>query len=745
MSRTQTRRRPPAFNPALLIGLTLVLLTLVVYYPVVNNQFVNLDDNLYVTGNPNVQAGLTRENIAWAFTSLTSANWHPLTMLSLLADSELSKKDLRTGSRGPTLFHLTNLILHCASTFVLFWVLQRMTGCLWRCAWVAALFSLHPLHVESVAWVAERKDVLSGLFWMLSLLAYLRYVEAPSWQRSLIVALMMAFGLLAKSMLVSLPVVFLLLDCWPLGRLSFAGTSPEAFTTRKPQRATESFWVLLRQKIPYLALSGLFCVIALVAQWQGESLTPFTVSPIVSRLQLVPVAYVVYLRKMLWPFDLVPFYPYPRDGLPAWQVACAALLLIGITVLAWRERLRRPYLLMGWLWYLVTLVPVIGLVQVGHQAYADRYTYLPLVGIFIMLAWGFADLITGWSNRRVVSAALAVCTLVACLTITRTQIGYWKDNFHLWEHTLKVSPENYLAHNNLGSAMLEAKKLDEAVDHFTTAVALNPKYDRLRYNLAMGLFQQGKIAQALQCMQTALQFNPDNDRAHVVLGRLCMLQGQMEEAVSHFQQALRLNPDNPGRVDVYLLLGQALMTQGNPEEAAQQFAQVTRLAPDSPDGHQLLGIALGRLQRWPEAAASLERAVELSPKNPTYRCDLALALFEMGEPQRSAGQYKKASELQPDWMAKFHALAGKLLEAKGVRLPEGQRALELATELCQASAYRNPQFLETLAAAYAATGQREKAWQTSQKAIELATASGQKALAEQIRERGKSYQDSRAK
>jgi len=742
MSRTQTRSQVPAFIPALLTGLFLVLLTLTVYYPVINYQFVNLDDNLYVTSNPNVQIGLTRENIAWAFTSPTAANWHPLTMLSLLADSQFSQKDPQTGRRLPTQFHLTNLILHCASTFVLFWVLQRMTGCLWRSVWVAALFALHPLHVESVAWVAERKDALSGLFWMLTILAYVRYVEAPSWQRSLTTGLMMALGLLAKPMLVSLPVVFLLLDYWPLGRFAFAGISLERSSILEPKRATESFWVLFRQKIPFLALSGVFCVIAVIAQWQGHSLTTITDSPILSRLQLVPVAYVVYLRKMLWPFDLVPFYPYPKDGLPAWQVVCSAVLLIGITVLAWRERRRRPYLLMGWLWYVVTLVPVIGLVQVGHQAYADRYTYLPLVGIFIMLAWGVSDLIRGWSGRPIVSSALAVATLVACLTITRVQTSYWTDSLHLWQHTLTVLPENYLAHNNLGSVLLDAKKIDEAVKHFEISVDLNPKYDPAQYNLAMGLLQQGKKPQALQSIESALQINPNNVLAHLALGRLRLDNGQADEAVKEFQQAIRLEP---GNASLYVLLGHALLDQGNLEEAAQQLAEVTRLAPYFPEGRHQLGIALGRLQRWPEAAASLERAVDLSPKNLTFRCDFARALFEMGEHQRSAGQYEKAAEIRPDWMAGFHALAGNLLKQKGVELAQSQRALELATELCQASAYRNPQFLDTLAAAYAATGQGGKARQTSEKAIELATARGQKALAEQIRERAKSYQGPRAK
>ena len=439
---------------------------------------------------------------------------------------------------------------------------------------------------------------------MLALLAYLRYVEAPSWHRSLTVGVAMAFGLLAKPMLVSLPVVFLLLDYWPLGRFSLGGISPDAFLAGKPWRAPEKSWIVIREKIPFLALSGVFCVITLAVQWQGRALRTFadySVSVVPSsrpcglRCLSAQDALASRFRSLLslsrsWPASLAS----GLCGTPAERNHSACL----------EGRLRRPYLLMGWLWYLVTLIPVIGLIKVGDHAYADRYTYLPLVGIFIMLAWGVPDLIKDWRGRKVALAALAVSTLVACLAITRVQIGYWKDDIRLWEHALKVSPDNYMAHNNLGSALLDENRIEKAVEHFAAAVALNPRYDPAQYNLALGLVQQGKQAQAVQRLQIALEVDPDNDFAHVLLGRLNMSAGQVEEAANHFREVLCLRPDNVG---LYLFLGQALMDQGNLEEAAQQFAEGTRLAPDNSDGHHQLGIALGRLQRWREAAASFER------------------------------------------------------------------------------------------------------------------------------------------
>jgi len=496
----------------------------------------------------------------------------------------------------------------------------------------------------------------------------------------------------------------------------------------------------MREKMPFIALSALFCVITLLTQWQGRALRAFAEIPFLARLQVVPIAYVVYLRKMFWPSDLVPFYPYPADGLPLWKVAAAALLLIGNTVVAWRQRKRRPYLIVGWLWYVLSLVPVIGLVQVGEQPYADRYTYLPLIGIFIMMAWGipdlFGELIAGWTKPKPIFMTVAISTVVACSVMTRSQIGYWKDDFRLWGHTLEVSPQNDVAHNNIANALIASQKLDEAVKHYAAAVGLNPKNYIAQANLAKGLHLQGKVAQAVERLRTALQVNPENDLALVELGRICSTEGRVHEAVDHFRESLRIRPDN---LEVYVLLGEALMAEGKLEEAVQSLTEETLLRPEFPGGHHELGLALGQLQRWPEAAARLERALDLLPKDASFRCDLARMLLEIGETVKAAEQYRKASEIQPGWMSQFNVIASNLLNLKGVNLGQGQRALKIASELCQATGYKDPQFLDTLAAAYAATENMDRARATAKKAADLAANGGEKALAERIRERAKSY------
>jgi Flp pilus assembly protein TadD len=726
----------------------IVLATFGIYCPVIHNEFINLDDTEYVTANSHVQGGLTPQNLIWAFTSTTVANWHPLTMLSLLVDGQLSPKDRQTEQRTPSLFHLTNLILHCASTLLLFWVLAHITDRLWASAWVAAMFGLHPLHVESVAWVAERKDVLSALFWMLSLLAYIRYVEAQTWKRWSLVFLMMALGLLAKPMLVSLPFILLLLDYWPLERLLAA--SP-------PERA-QPFRKLLREKLPLLALAGLFCIITLIAQWRGWAIRSFGDVPFWLRLERIPVAYVIYLRKMIWPTDLIPYYLFLENGPSAWEVGSATVILVAITFLAWSQRFRHRYLLVGWLWYVLSLVPVIGIIQVGDQAYADRYTYLPLIGIFIALAWGIPDALfalgqmplrqrfaTSPQNKsarlanpamaryRAILAAIGVTTVINSAIFTRVQIGYWSDDEHLWEHALEVAPDNYYAQNYLGHVLVKKGRLDEAVDHFSAAVSLNPKFLLAQENFANVLYLQGKQSEAISRLSLALDKNPDSDVLHATLAGILLRTGQADNAVRHFREALRIRPDN---AEAYTLLGIALLAQGHANETAEILTEGIRLAPDSPEGRHQLGLALIRLKRWQQAAASLESAVALEPKNPTYRCDLGLALNELGKPSEAGEQYQEASRILPNWPDRFNKLAIRF------GLCDKARSLELAMEVCQGTGDRDPSYMETLAAAYAATGDFRRACKTSGKAIEVALASNKHDLARRLKAQLTSYRAS---
>jgi tetratricopeptide (TPR) repeat protein len=582
----------PRFRWTVLVAFLLILGTLVVYYPVRNGQFLSLDDNLYVTENPAVRAGLSWRTIRSAFTSLTAANWHPLTMLSLELDSTLFglKYEPEALARGPAGFHLVNLGLHTLSAVLLLLVLQRMTGTLWPSAWVAALFAVHPLHVESVAWVAERKDMLSGLFWMLALLAYARYAEAASFGRMAWVFLAMTLGLLAKPMLVTLPCVLLLLDYWPL------------------ERFRSNVWPLVREKLPLFALSAAFSAIAVAAQHQQHALMTFEAIPLRLRLENAPVAYLVYLRKMVWPVDLAPFYPFNTNGWPAWEVITALAVLLGITALAWWQRERRPYVLVGWLWYLGTLVPVIGLVQVGLQAWADRYTYLPLIGIFIALAWGASDLLASWRLQRVALTLLGLSSAVLCMALTFVQVGYWYDDFRLWPHTLKVTQANDFAHNQLGACLDREGKLDQAMKHYAQAVAINPKYDLAQINLARGYWRQGKRAEALESIRAALEVNPRNESAHFLLG-LALVESQPEEAREHFREALRLQPDN---AKMYAAVAQGFEALGDLEESARLLAGAVELAPESATFHFQLGVALCRLGRWQEAIARLQQGWDLA-------------------------------------------------------------------------------------------------------------------------------------
>jgi hypothetical protein len=519
------RNPPQQAEPRLLflIGLLLVLTTLGVYYPAVGGTFIVGDDNAYVTANRNVQEGLSLGSIRSAFTTPTMGNWHPLTMLSL----EMDRSGFGPGPAALPLFnllaprveqandqlqapgfHLTNLLLHAASACLLFGVLWRMTASAWPSAWVAALFALHPLHVESVAWVSERKDVLSGLFWMLTLLAYVWYTEAPSWGRYAWVVLAPTLGLMAKPMLVTLPCVLLLLDYWPLGRMQIADTSPKrargpslarrASVPEKGERGPSlTLWVSVLEKLPLFALSAAASGLALWAQHEGQALRTLADRPFALRLETAALAYGVYLFKMVWPVDLAPFYPFPPNGWPVWQVTAAVVVLLAVSGLAWRERRRCPYLMVGWLWYLVTLVPVIGLVPVGDQAWADRYTYLPSIGIFLMLAWGVPELAARCRLPQGVPAVLAAGTAILCIFSTRLQIGYWHDDERLWEHTLAVTSANEVAHNNLGtylgnqaSALGKQGKvgqanarLEEAIAHFAAAVAIDPRNANARANL----------------------------------------------------------------------------------------------------------------------------------------------------------------------------------------------------------------------------------------------------------------------
>lgn len=497
----------------------LVLLVWLAHGPGLDNGFVNYDDNVYVTENDRVLGGLTRRNIAWAFTTGHGANWHPLTWLSLQADVTL----FGTDAAG---FHRTNLVLHAANAVVLFLALRALTGAGRRSLAVAALFAVHPLHVESVGWVAERKDLLSALFGLLALWAYAGYVRRPGSGRFGLVFGCMALGLTAKPMLVTLPAVLLLLDVWPLGRL--------------PAQWRRVAW----EKLALLALSLMSAGITLAVQSAGGAVKPLEDIPMAARLGNAVVAYAVYLRKAVWPVDLAPFYPHPEVQMPVAPVVGAAALLVGLTVLAVGSARRRPYLLVGWLWYLGTLVPVIGLVQVGWQSLADRYTYLPLIGIYLAVVWGLADLAKAWRVPGWLPAGAGVVVLGLCVWLTRAQTAVWHDSATLWRHALAVTRDNYVAHNHLGLPQLDAMRLDEAEANFRAAVRLRPDYAEAHNNLAATLMGTNQLDEAERHLRTALELYPRMAVARSNLGLVLQRQGRLDEAIVSLRQAVKLEPGN---------------------------------------------------------------------------------------------------------------------------------------------------------------------------------------------------------
>jgi len=532
------------------IGVCLALsaIVLVVYAPVRHHEFLFFDDPLLVTQRPEVLRGLTWSNVGWAFTNGWGCNWHPLTWLSHMLDVQLF--GLNAGAH-----HLTSVLLHGANTLLLFGLLRTMTGVVAQSAFVAALFAVHPLHVESVAWVAERKDVLSAFFWMLTLWAYACYALRSTAARYLAVLVLFALGLASKPMVVTLPFVLLLLDIWPLRRTALG-------------------MLLVWEKLPLLALSFAVSVVTVRLQQGCRAVTDFDSLPIALRLQNALVSYVAYLTKMLWPIRLAAFYPYPTS-FPAWEVVGAVGLLLGMSLLAWALR-RRGYVLVGWLWYVGTLVPVIGLVHAGKQALADRFTYIPLIGLFLVIAWGVPDILRRWPQRRLVLTVGAALLTAACMVAARAQVAYWRNEATVWAHALDVTSGNDLAHNNLGMMRIMEGKPDQARAHFVEALRIRPDNAVAHVNLGWVLATQGHPDDALAHYVEALRIDPEQADAHFNLGIAFDRLGRGDEAVLHLEEAVRLRPD---RGQYHRVLGRALAERGRPADAIARYREALRLDP----------------------------------------------------------------------------------------------------------------------------------------------------------------------
>jgi Flp pilus assembly protein TadD len=500
-----------------------------------------------------------------------------------------------------------------------------MTGALWQSGFVAALFALHPLHVESVAWVAERKDVLSTFFWLLTMWTYVRYVERPGPKWYILTFFIYGLGLMAKPMLVTLPFVLLLLDYWPLNRLQ-TGTSHVDSPISSPTKP--SFTALVWGKVPLFALAALSSLITLLAQKSGGAMKSVEVFPMAIRIANALLSYVFYIKKMVWPQGLAFFYPHPGTGLPMWQAVGAGLLLVGISLVVVRAARQQPYLLVGWFWYLGTLVPVIGLVQVGIQSMADRYTYVPLTGLFIIIGWGIPNLVMSWHRRRILLGVAAASLLVVLTLCTWSQLRHWRNNVTLFEHAINVTANNYLAHDNLGNALAQQGKIDEAIAHYYTALRIKSNSANTHNNLGVALFGLGKINEAIAHYRVALRYQSDSPEIHNNLGVSLARQGQVDEAIVYYLAAVQLKADYE---EAYNNLGNALARQGKLDEAAVQFSRALEIKPNYPDAHNNLGVALARQGRLEEAISHFKEALRLKPDYRKARANLEIALQQAGK------------------------------------------------------------------------------------------------------------------
>jgi tetratricopeptide (TPR) repeat protein len=631
----------------------LLAATFAVYAQVRHFDFVNYDDPDYVN-NLHIRNGLSPQSLTWAFTSIDDANWFPLTRISHLVDHQLF--GLQSGPQ-----HLTSVFLHAFSSLLLFWLLKRMTGARWPSAFVALVFALHPLHIESVAWVAERKDVLSTLFLFLTLWAYVNYVNRPAIGRYLLVVLLFCAGIMSKPMIVTFPFIALLLDVWPLRRFS-AKT--------------------LREKLPLFAISLAASIVTYLVQRQAGSVASFDEVPLAFRAGNSLVSYVAYIFQFFWPADLAVFYPYPH-GIALWKPIAAALLLAGITVFAVRSFPRRPYLAIGWAWYLGTLIPVLGLIQVGLQSRADRYTYVPLIGISIMLAWGLADLCARWPRCQPAVAVLGVLTCSAQSYMTWLNLANWQDSVSLFQHAIQVTSDNYIAYNNLGAALRERGQLVEAMADIQEALRIRPRYPNAQNNLGDALLAQGKPEEAAPHIQDALRLEPGLPEAHVNWATILNQRGQHAEAAAEYRVALQLQPNS---AEAHCGLGAALMALNRYQEALPQLVEAIAIKPDYADAHYNLGVLFGTLQRTDEAIAQFTETVRLQPDNPEAHFNLGTALSAEDRVSQAIPEFQTAVRLRPDYInARFNL--GSALASLGrsdEAIPQFTEVLRLRPDFTEA-------------------------------------------------------------
>jgi protein O-mannosyl-transferase len=744
---TQAKPAPPrAANPvrarpglpAWLLAGWLVLGTMVLYWPAMRCDFVNYDDGVNLTANEHVQNGLSWEGIKWAFLNPLHVLWQPLTALSHMAVCQVC-------GLNPWGHHLASVVLHAFNVALVFALLQRMTGAAWRSLWVAALFSLHPLRVESVAWVSERRDVLSTFLGLLALMAYACYAEksrfSNQWSvissqssgmpaadhgprttdnrslipdhRSLFYLLslfLLALGLMSKPTLVTWPCVMLLLDYWPLRRNAECGMRNAGSGAVDTGQGRAFPWTkLVWEKAPFFVLAVAASIVTFMVQQRTGALAGGKDLPLGARVGNALISYCRYLEKVFWPKDLAVFYPHPGHW-PLARVLLAGGLILGLSVLVWVQRRRYSYLLVGWLWYCGTLVPVSQVVQTGSQAMADRWTYLPSLGVLIVVVWGAYELTRRWRYQALGLSMVGGAAIVLCLALTRQQIGYWRDSEALFRHALEVTEDNYLAHNNLGLALGPKGQTDEAIRQYQEALRLKPGYADAHNNLGYALDEKGQLNEAIHELQEAIHLKPDDALPHNNLGAALCKKGQIEESIRQYQEALRLKPNYANARNG---LGAALARKGQLDEAIRQFREAIRLKPDHAEAHNNLGYALREKGQLDEAIRQYQEAMRLQPGYANAHYNLGIALGRKGQSEAAIRQYQEAIRLKPGYADAHNNLGTAFYQQRRTdeAIRQYQEALRLKPDY--AEAYNN------LGAALAMNGQIDEAIRHFEEALRL--------------------------
>ncbi len=711
--------RPHGARQTFVICLGLIAITVAAYWRVGSFTFLSYDDVYIFFKNSYVHQGLTWDGIVWGATTCFYEYWHPLMWWSHMLDCQFFGMNA-----GP--HHLVSLTMHVVNTLLVFVIFRRMTGMEWRSAVVAGLFGLHPIHVESVAWLAERKDVLSSMFWLLSVWAYAVYAErreAGSPKRKVLYGvslLMFLLGLLSKPMVVTLPFVLLLLDYWPLNRMGeIGGRNADLKTDAKAKTLGE----LVREKWPFFGLTGLFCLttwysVKLGNNFPGENPVSSSV-----RWANIPVAYVRYLWKTICPRDLAVLYPMPGH-LPWWQVAGALVVLLLITGAVIRARSAR-YLFFGWFMFLGILVPTIGIVRVGAQAMADRYMYLPAIGLFVAAVWGMADLSSRRPQRKLILGGMTVASLTVCALLSSAQVQCWRDTVSLWKHCLAAGYESVIAHHDLGRCYIDVGEFGKGLEEYQAALKLAPEDTYANFGYGSALVSAGRPGEATNYLAEVLRRDPNNAEAHGDMGLALIGLGDFDGAISQISEEVRLRPDLPA---AYADLGKAYGAAGKSDEAIYNYETALKLEPDYWAARYYLGMEYLKLNKLDEAASNLEKAAEFAPATLTIHMQLARVYDRRQETAKSVSELRTALRLNPDLQEALNNLAWILATTPDGSIRNGAEAVKLAQHACELTAWQQTIFIGTLAAAYAEAGDFDRAVEMAQKACDSASAHGEKEL-----------------